>query len=88
MAFGNSIGQQGLFGSQRRPGMRALPSRLGSLSGSSLGDDTPLTADPAKPGTAAPASSGLVATLKAVSPTKLAIGAAAVWYLFLRKKAR
>lgn len=55
MAFGNSIGVQGLFGSQTRPGMRAnrmvVKGRkraqlgsLGSLSGSSLGDDTPQTA--------------------------------------------
>lgn len=83
----NSIGSQGLFGSQTRPGMSGLPRRLGSLSGSSLGDDTPQTADPAKPGTAAPAAVSITGRLAAL-PTSVKVGAAAaaVWYLFFRKK--
>lgn len=86
MALGNSIGSQGLFGSQVRPGMRTLPTRLGSLSGSSLGDDTPATADPAKPGTAAPVATGVTAKIAALpTPVKVGAVAAAAWFFFFRK---
>lgn len=90
----NSLASQGLFGSRARPGMNGWSStmspswgntrqiRLGSLSGSSLGDDTPQTATPA------------VTVLTAPGPKATGIsrpmlyGAAAVaaWYFLFRKK--
>jgi hypothetical protein len=73
-------GGLGLFGSRTRPGLKGP---LGSLTGSSLGDSTPVTASPTVTVTPVAAPSFL-STLS--TPVKLGGAALAAWYLFFRRK--
>ena len=94
MSYTSSLARQGLFGSQARPGMNPAPKkpkRLGSLSGSSLGDDTPQTADAIFPDTAGPAmaaaNSASAAAKSARNKRLLMVGGAVVLaYLIFGRK--